>query len=165
MDWKAVWANAQRRWAYGSFVLALTLLTWLVFRTVPPTAEIHWVGPLWALSQIPIVGALASTIVCALITWPISISLLSGRRTWAPFFCGALIGVLTLLASAAITHFGYMIVESATSSRSDWAFILGPLYFLTYATLTQAWISMLASAVIGGFAFAFSEAVSVALDP
>jgi hypothetical protein len=43
--------------------------------------------------------------------------------------------------------------------NAEWGFILGPIYFLMYLSLPQAWLSVLISAVIGGFAFAFSESV------
>jgi hypothetical protein len=156
--WRAVLTSAQRRSSYIVFVSAFALQTWLVFRNMPPTDDVYWVGPLWSLSQIPFVVALASTVVCALLLWPPLVVLWGGPRSLAPFFRGALIGAAVFLASALVAHFGYFTYTAATTPNSGWAFILVPLYFASYAALPLAWMVALASAVIGGFAFAFSEA-------
>lgn len=116
-------------------------------------------GALWALSMLPTAWALASTIVCALVLWPVLRNFFAGQSKLPTFVRGALIGIVTLLASAFLAHFANVAFEMATDSNSGWGFILGPMYFLMYASLPQAWASLLISAVIGGVTFAFSEAV------
>lgn len=144
--WRSIWASSQRRWAYGIFVCALALEAWFFFR-------------FGLLAQLPPAWALVATVVCATLLWPLLRSEFAGPHELAPFFRGALVGGATLFASAFLAHFGYLAFTMATKPHSEFGIILGPISLLMYVLVPEVWLSMIISAAIGGFAFAFSESV------
>ena len=77
----------------------------------------------------------------------------------APWGRGALCGVMTLCASAFVAFFAHVAFLMATEPNSQWGFILGPIAFLLLLFAPPTWVSLIASALIGLFAAAFSEAV------